>query len=77
MDKIDEARAALDKIRQKHSLGDAGSQSEVMEAGDAYALTAHVGTCGIRQDGQNEFRICSEDGWYCDGAKRYMKEAAG
>ena len=71
---IEEAREALDKIRQKHSLGDAGSESEVMEAADAYGaareLKGHVDACKATN---SEKALCGTAWrgmvWYCDVAR--------
>ena len=69
-----EAREKLDRTAFTLAVSPSGPRreayrEEVMEAADAYALAAHVGACGIRQDEQNEFRICGDDGWYCAVAK--------
>ena len=73
MDKIDEAREALEKrlpsrLRLRH---------RIMKFADAYALAAHVAMCkaGASWRREGPGKRCG-DGWYCDEAKRYIKEAA-
>ena len=59
----------------------------ILDAADAYALAAHVATCEAQErrvdrtgaemaefnENQITYHRCG-DGWYCDGAKRYIKE---
>ncbi len=84
MDKVEEARAALEALLQ--SL--VGTQAEVMEAADAYGaargLKAHVDACrewkaiepGLEPERVTATRpsgLKCGDGWYCDEAKKYIK----
>ena len=88
MDKIGEARTVVFErvsslCRGERDYFDYTTHSVLMAAVDVYgavrALAAHVGACGAYQSvhlNAPESGPACGDGWYCDEAKKYMKEAA-
>ena len=70
MTTIEEAREALEKLAWTATY-DEDEQAVLMEAADAYALTAHVDGCAFEEfDSTGEWRECGQEGWLCDVGKR-------
>ena len=80
----EEARGRLEPLIDQYAKECADIQGRpypaklaILDAADDYALAAHVGECGkTALAGEYEpgtGGVCG-DGWYCDGAKRYIKE---